>query len=1546
MKNLKKAFLILISVMILSMLSAFSVGAELVSEKIPGDAEGTYITMTYDTETFAMQITHDNTGWQELQPITDSGNQAVQDFFDKYRTEVKTIDIGKFSKIQIYTKHGARLFDGMTALESVHFAQEQDIIHNHQWSYKKMGLFKDCPNLTTVWFGDDINKIDGCANFTGVGSREPGDYFMKDLFLNCTSLKSVIFPEQEYYTSIDATTFGGCTGLVSVTLPKNFVTIPANAFKDCISLEAIKAGIGTAAFEYSVANGYFKYLIDTKPDTSKAHASGHLIQMANKVASSSNIKWELHNEGTKASPEYTLYLYIDETVDSTNTSITAGCREWTGTTPNSSYVGADGYVKNPSWIGSAQYQYQAYYCADVPKESIKKAVIGDGITAFANAGGIFLGLTGLETVELPASLVQMQYPVFTGCSSLSTVYVRENDNTPIKGTVDFGKISATRIKWCWYYFGGCSSVEQYIFYEGFNSSGEIAGGTFQNNTSLKSINLNSRNVGTIGKNAFLNCTSLTKVTLDDSATAISATAFNGCTNLSEIVFTGNTMTIAVDSTATDQAGVTADNASNAFQNCSSLTKLSAPIGSDAHAFALKYGFDTTHEIITTNNDALLVFDPENGTVNITKVGTEYAFYYDDANAQKFFDAYRTDITSVKVGKGFGKLSGSSTIGMFEGMTSLVSVNFPRNQRFSDYYKENGTVVGYGSLFKGCSSLTTVWFGDDENKKEGVVDFSGMYSNCDDTPGAFTISLFEGCSSIKEVILPALENTQNSTGSITNDPAIHKSTFSGCTSLVSITVPETFDGIENGAFESCTSLKTINYYAPTSLIGKDTFEGTHSGLVVKCQSYDDANTINALLTEKGISPSSVTAFYKNGMTILGYQVRTSGYNGLRTTFIFNETAYPSYSLVECGTLTAQKANWEKYSESLGEANSILTHSGSEFITPAKNIVKTPIYKDGKYINNYKKVPGGVEFTVTVTKFEGEAQFKSEIVSCGYEIWKKADGSYYACFTRETTKGYETNSLYKTTLGMLGSCAILLEGGDNPVYNTLMECGHTTFTPHEAVKGYLFADPIDTSKCVAVYMTDSATPIELENSGFEGSEIADISYMVFGKNVSFPIPTIDDYWMEHLHSQIAALPKGRSFIAITDTHYQSGGKGNVGKSADLMQYVRKMTGIEKVINLGDPFHEESTYEGALDQLSRSMETKFFDYFGEDGLYAIGNHDSNLTMARTAGDSDNATYKMDILLSDKDIYDTTFAHVEEGGLKNKNIVYDEALLSIIEANKNDIKAFVLDNVAAADAKAYNNMFGNVSYTAEEMYENLVSWAKMHYAYYDHENKMCYIVLNTGGLTVSDFATLNRELWVFHPSQYEFIATILTQISESYSDYDVIVAGHMLYNRTEADTNYQKALYSMLSAFEGGTAVSFSASGNNAFSGKLFGCENNATSRTLSYDFSDRSFTGEIVCLTGHCHIDLELVSQTKDGTYYMSTAYDEIADNISDNAVLLLLLNQDNADEKNQSAENGTQEPIKGTLTEQCFTIFTITDDNTLVATRIGANSGQMQKTYKLG
>ena len=1580
-----KIFLAVVLALTLSLVLSVSIFA---SEDDP------YSTELYDGDTHLCTMTFEKgrmtieshyTGWWEWSP----SNEVVGDFITTYKNLATDIVFtGSFGKIHV-NAGGISTFAGAENLVSVCFPKDARIL-DYTGTFD---VFSGCTNLTTIYFGNEADMKMGVIDFSGMrcDKDDSPTRFLEGMFKNCTSITEVILPAlnngsdsygNDNNPTIFSDTFEECTNLRSITVPETYETIQNGAFDAAKNLKTLNYSAPVSLITKDTFKGVHNGLIinvqrsDDVTVINNALAEGGVDQssVVARVAAlysgwvvngddghteegniyckgtlnthaKTNIKWEVFNEGTAEAPSYTLYFSIDD--DGYAAAFPEG--EYYGNTILYGYIlfgggnsfvhacgygGSDGGDKHP-WVATT----------GIDLKNFKKIVIGDGITECN--GGTFACMTGVTTLEMPTSLTVFNGVVLKGCESLSTVYTR--GQTPVEGVFNLSNIK--NITTTNYSFCACKAVERYIFAEDAKMS-ELSPQIFLYNTSLKEITI-PEGVYRANASAFGGCTALEEVTLPASLNGpLHAKSFENCTSLKKITIKGNP-TIEYDSTATDKAGVTAENAANAFYNCPVLETINAPIGSNAQQFAVKFGFESSH-VAELYSDAgihlcTMTYYPDTNKITIE---SHYSGWWEwtprTEIVKNFVDTYMGLAKHVVFTGAFGKIHTrnqySPNNAVFEGAENLISICFPGETRVLDYSSQGGA-------FAGCTALTTIYFGNEADMEMSVIDFSGMKCHMDDAPTTFLKSMFSGCINITEVILPALDNGMNSNGTTDNNPTIYSDTFAGCTKLVSITVPETYETIQNCAFDGCANLKTLNYNAPASLISKDTFSGVHSNLIIKVQSYDAVTSINKALAEANIGTSNIFAFYKQGMSITGYQVRTTGYNGLRTVFNFYDNAFGNYELVEVGSIVATSANFDKYAASFGEDNSILKLVDGKFVTPAENIIKTAIYSGGNFVNNYAETDTGFTFSVTVTNFANQTQYKTEVINCGYEIWLTSDGSYYVVFTREDVDGYETNSLYKMTFGMLNSGAITLEKSDNPVYNTLMDCGYETFSPTTDVEGYLFEDPLDSAKRIAVYLTDSSSPITLTESGL-GTAVSNVSHMVFGKNVVLSLPEIDDYWVEHINEQLATLPEGRSFIAITDTHYQSGGYGNAGKSADLMQYVRQMTGIKKVVNLGDPFHQENTYDGAKEQLSRSMEKNFFNYFGDDGIYAIGNHDSNITMARNADDLEidptGLNYKMDLLLSDKDIYDLTFAHIEEGGKENGNIIYDEKLLSIIEANKSEVKKFVLDNVAPEDA-GDTRMFGTVNYSAEEMYENLVCWAKMHYAYYDHEADICYIVLNTGGLTVTDFATLDLELWRFHPSQYEFLNTMLTDIATNHSDYDVVVAGHMFYDCDTADNSYNQNLFKMLSAFEGGTSVSFSASGNNALSGKLFGCENNATSKELSYDFTEisKDFTGEVFCITGHRHLDLHLVSQTKDDQYYVSVAYDTVANNLSDNAVQLILLNQDNYAESKSSAEgDNVQTMTKGTITEHSFTIFTITDNNTLVATRIGANSGWLQKEFKLG
>ena len=69
-------------------------------------------------------------------------------------------------------------------------------------------------------------------------------------FLNCTKLKSVVFPDS--LTTIGTSAFYGCSGLTSLTLPPKLTNVGYNAFKGCTGLVSVDLPMSLPKIEVSM----------------------------------------------------------------------------------------------------------------------------------------------------------------------------------------------------------------------------------------------------------------------------------------------------------------------------------------------------------------------------------------------------------------------------------------------------------------------------------------------------------------------------------------------------------------------------------------------------------------------------------------------------------------------------------------------------------------------------------------------------------------------------------------------------------------------------------------------------------------------------------------------------------------------------------------------------------------------------------------------------------------------------------------------------------------------------------------------------------------------------------------------------------------------------------------------------------------------------------------------------------------------------------------------------------------------------------------------
>ena len=116
--------------------------------------------------------------------------------------------------------------------------------------------FKDCVNLTSVTFGENIkltiiypHLFEGCSKLTEIEIPNRIQSIGESAFSGCVSLKNIVFDknsELEYFSD-DA--FKGCVSLKSIQFPKSLKIFNNLAFEGCDNLETIELNEGNKRYK-------------------------------------------------------------------------------------------------------------------------------------------------------------------------------------------------------------------------------------------------------------------------------------------------------------------------------------------------------------------------------------------------------------------------------------------------------------------------------------------------------------------------------------------------------------------------------------------------------------------------------------------------------------------------------------------------------------------------------------------------------------------------------------------------------------------------------------------------------------------------------------------------------------------------------------------------------------------------------------------------------------------------------------------------------------------------------------------------------------------------------------------------------------------------------------------------------------------------------------------------------------------------------------------------------------------------------------------------
>lgn len=413
-----------------------------------------------------------------------------------------------------------------------------------------------------------------------------------------------------------------------------------------------------------------------------------------------------------------------------------------------------------------------------------------------------------------------------------------------------------------------------------------------------------------------------------------------------------------------------------------------------------------------------------------------------------------------------------------------------------------------------------------------------------------------------------------------------------------------------------------------------------------------------------------------------------------------------------------------------------------------------------------------------------------------------------------------------------------------------------------------------------------------------------------DVSSILPEIPDYYknaavtpttyeeaMPYLENRIAAIPAGRSFIFVTDTHVEGNPSHNAGHSSALIDYVKKRVGISKVLFGGDVSSQANDKYKYKKQIGGYL-LGARRLFGANFLPCYGDHDTNL------GNSLDATIpKADLYLPYNEGYDVFF-----GDLKRTY--------------------HWMDVVAKFDAFLEDN---SISYTQDD-YDDVIGFFKSVYYIDDGPAKIRYISLNCGQAAARFGGLYNifgAETFDVLRIQCDWLKDVLMTTP---SGYDIVVLGHKVCNMSSTSGDY---ICKLLSAFK---------RKYSSFQPRPAVTNTNIDiwwPNTTKYNFSKAPDVGIILQINGHRHfdrftftglVDSETEEGTKTSVTHSAITSGATIDQTTGYGQIVEITTQTDA---YQNTDSQSSAPMAlGTITEQCFDVVTLTDDHRIVCTRFGA------------
>ena len=401
------------------------------------------------------------------------------------------------------------------------------------------------------------------------------------------------------------------------------------------------------------------------------------------------------------------------------------------------------------------------YNDDYVPDSLKEVTITGG-TIGEHA---FKDCTGLTSVTIWDGVTNIESDAFFGCTGLTSIKV-DAKNTAYASVdgVLYNKAKTELI------FIPAAVAGDITIPHGVTSIGYSA---FDGRSALTSISIPD-SVTDIEDYAFRDCIGLTSITMPDSVTSIGSSAFEGCIGLTSITIPDSVTHIK----------------SSAFEGCINITSATMPtIAINA------IPQDSLQTVVLTSGEDMEYRAFQN-CIGLTSV------------------TIGDGVTSIGAGAFYG-CSGLTSVTIGNGVTNIGQDAFYKCSGLTSVTIPNNVTRIIQSAFYGCSGLISVTIGN------GVTSI-GSYA-------------FSGCNSLERMTIPFVGATKDGTSNkhfgyifgassyssnegyipaslkeviITGGTSIGDHAFYNCSSLTSITIPDSVTSIGKEAFYGCSCLASV------------------------------------------------------------------------------------------------------------------------------------------------------------------------------------------------------------------------------------------------------------------------------------------------------------------------------------------------------------------------------------------------------------------------------------------------------------------------------------------------------------------------------------------------------------------------------------------------------------------------------------------------------------------------------------------------------------------------------------------------------------------